>query len=468
MTSTRAQRLRRCLLVLAVALGLVLPGGNAGAEDRDDLARQREQAREEMERLRSSLEGVDTDLAETYLALEEANSRLPVAEQELARAQEELAAAERTAQQVDDRLSVAEAERESLAAEISAAEQRIADSEHALGELARSTYRGGTSVSTLSVVFEASSSEEFVRQYTALDAAVRSQTQVLDDLEEATAVTRNQEARQQAVTERITELKAEADAAVAAADQARAAAAARKAEIEELRADQERLAADLEAQKEEVSVDLHEVEARDRELEQDIARIDAENRRRAEEAARRQAEEAARQQADEAARQQAEEARGRDDASRARPGGATGGGSTASGGFFPVVPTPMVVTSPYGMRLHPIQNIWWMHYGVDLRSACGSPQRTTMSGTVTATKPAAGNSSHGNQVIVNHGIVGGDSYVTVYNHLTRFAVSPGQSVSAGQVIGYTGATGNVTGCHVHYEIWRDGSTIDPMTLPGWN
>lgn len=461
-TTTRPRRLRRSLLVLALAVGLVLPGGAAGAEDRDDLVRQREQAQEERDRLRSSLEGVDADLAETYLALEDANNRLPIAEQELAQAEEELAAAERTAQQVADRLSVAEAEQESLTAEIAAAERRIADSQDALGELARNTYRGGNSMSALSLVFDASSSEEFVRQYTALDAAVRSQTQVLDELEEATAVTRNQEARQQAVTERITELKAEADAAVAAADQARADAAARKAEIEQLKAEQERLAADLEAQKEQVSADLSEVEARDRELEQEIARIDAENRRRAEEDARRRAEEAARRQADDDARRQAEASRSRGDAA------GSGGGSAAASAFYPVVPTPMVVTSPYGMRLHPIQNIWWMHYGVDLRSACGNPQRATMSGTVTATKPAAGNGSHGNQVIINHGIVGGDSYVTVYNHLTRFAVSPGQAVSAGQVIGYTGATGNVTGCHVHYEIWKNGSTIDPMTLPGWN
>ena len=55
-----------------------------------------------------------------------------------------------------------------------------------------------------------------------------------------------------------------------------------------------------------------------------------------------------------------------------------------------------------------------------------------------------------------------------YNHLTRFAVSSGQSISQGQAIGYTGMTGAVTGCHVHVEIWINGTAINPESLPGWN
>lgn len=125
------------------------------------------------------------------------------------------------------------------------------------------------------------------------------------------------------------------------------------------------------------------------------------------------------------------------------------------------------MTSSYGYRVYPITGGWFMHNGVDLRSACGNSQVSAASGTVSAVKPAYGNGTHGNQVIINHGIIGGNSYVTVYNHLSRFAVSTGESVSQGEVIGYTGATGNVTGCHVHFEVWKNGSTIDPMGLPGF-
>jgi len=128
----------------------------------------------------------------------------------------------------------------------------------------------------------------------------------------------------------------------------------------------------------------------------------------------------------------------------------------------PPVPRPLHVTSPYGYRVYPITGGWFMHKGVDLRSACGNPQVAAAAGTVVKIGYAASNGTHGNQVIINHGVLGGKSTVTVYNHLSRFAVSNGQRVAQGQVIGYTGATGNVTGCHVHFELWFNGSTVNPM------
>lgn len=135
--------------------------------------------------------------------------------------------------------------------------------------------------------------------------------------------------------------------------------------------------------------------------------------------------------------------------------------------FIPPVPAPVYVTSPFGMRWYPITGGHWMHNGVDLRSMCGEGQRSTAAGVVTATRPTGTTGTSGNQVMINHGIINGSSYVSVYNHLGGFAVSPGQSVSQGQVIGYTGQTGQVTGCHVHFEIWKDGSVIDPMRQPGF-
>lgn len=88
-------------------------------------------------------------------------------------------------------------------------------------------------------------------------------------------------------------------------------------------------------------------------------------------------------------------------------------------------------------------------------------------GVVTATVPAPGNSTHGNQIFINLGVVNGSSWVAVTNHLSGFNVSPGQAVTQGQVIGWTGQTGDVTGCHVHFEVWKDGTEIDPMTLPAF-
>ena len=53
------------------------------------------------------------------------------------------------------------------------------------------------------------------------------------------------------------------------------------------------------------------------------------------------------------------------------------------------------------------------------------------------------------------------------NHLSAFNVSVGQQVTQGQVIGWTGQTGKVTGCHAHFEVWKDGASINPESLPGF-
>jgi putative M23 peptidase domain protein len=131
-----------------------------------------------------------------------------------------------------------------------------------------------------------------------------------------------------------------------------------------------------------------------------------------------------------------------------------------------VIPRPLYVTSPFGMREYPFGGRW-MHNGVDLRSPCGQAQVAPGNGVVASVRPAAGNSTHGNQVFINLGNVNGHSWVAVTNHMSAFNVRPGQSVTQGQVIGWTGQTGQVTGCHVHMEVWRDGQVINPMSLPGF-
>lgn len=434
----RTRRIARAALVLTLGLGVLAPSA-ALADSRDDLVRKQQENAAEREEVESSLEGVDTDLAETYLKLEDARAKLPVAQQKLAEAEEVLAAEQRTHDQIAARLAIAEDEAVSLENAIAEGATKIDNTRAAMGELARSTYRGDNAASTISMVLDASSSEEFLRGYAVVETAARAQTQVLDDLEVAAAVGRNQRERQEAVTVRIGELKVDAAEAVEAADAARGAAEQHAAEIAELEAQMETLAATLEEQKIAYSDQLAELEADNADLAREIAAIDEENRRKEEERLAR------------------ERAAG---AAAAPP-------ASSSGSLTPPVPNPMYVTSGYGYRIYPITGGWWMHNGTDIRSACGNPQFSAADGQVTAVRPARGNGTHGNQVIINHGYIGGSSYVTVYNHLSGFAVSQGQWVSQGQTIGSTGATGNVTGCHVHFEVWRNGSTIDPMGLPGF-
>ena len=73
------------------------------------------------------------------------------------------------------------------------------------------------------------------------------------------------------------------------------------------------------------------------------------------------------------------------------------------------------------------------------------------------------NAGYGNRVIIDHGFVRGVSLSTSYNHLTSFVARPGEHVSRGQLIAYSGTTGYSTGCHLHFMVYVNGATVDPMT-----
>lgn len=129
---------------------------------------------------------------------------------------------------------------------------------------------------------------------------------------------------------------------------------------------------------------------------------------------------------------------------------------------WPVVPP--VVTSPFGMRVHPVTGIHKLHDGTDFRAPCGTPVRAAAAGTVTSAMPRG---AYGLRVDLRHGSIRGTALTTGYSHLSRFAVLPGRSVRTGQVIGYSGTTGSSTGCHLHFTVAAASGVSDPMHwLPG--
>ena len=444
---------------LAVAMLLAVAAvPPAMADDLDDLQEQQEQNEAEREQVESSLEGTDDKLAETYLELDDVKRRIPIAEQELADAEEDLAAAERHRDEVQARLETAQQQQQDLEDEIAAGEDEIAATVGAMGEVARTAYRGGDGLSTLSLIFGAGSPEEFADDYSAMSSAMRTQDQTLTDLENLQAVNRNRQVRLDAVEERIAELEVEAEQAVADAEAARQRSADLLAEVQQLKIDQEAKAAKLERLRDRYAERQAKLDEQNEQIEQEIADEIAR-------IAREQKAERERQQALLAQQQADAEASGGGGSGGGSGGGGGGGGSSSSGGsggFISPISRSLYVTSPYGMRWYPITGGYFFHSGVDLRSACGEAQMAAASGTVIGVRPAAGNGTHGNQVLIDHGVINGNSWVSIYNHMSRFAVSVGQRVSQGQVIGYTGATGNVTGCHVHFELWKNGSSLNPM------
>ena len=113
--------------------------------------------------------------------------------------------------------------------------------------------------------------------------------------------------------------------------------------------------------------------------------------------------------------------------------------------------------SAYGWRMHPIYNEMRFHAGEDIGAPSGTPILAADSGMATVI-PDNGN-GYGNYIMINHG--GGR--VTLYAHMSAFAISNGATVNQGDVIGYVGSTGNSTGPHLHFEVRVNGATTDPKS-----
>jgi murein DD-endopeptidase MepM/ murein hydrolase activator NlpD len=117
-------------------------------------------------------------------------------------------------------------------------------------------------------------------------------------------------------------------------------------------------------------------------------------------------------------------------------------------------PVRGVITSPYGERERPGSGDVEFHTGVDIATGPGNFIRATADGIVSF---SGWNGGSGNLVVLEHGF----GFSTLYCHNKENAVKVGQKIKRGDVIGYVGATGNATGPHLHYEIWKDGNPVNP-------
>ena len=118
------------------------------------------------------------------------------------------------------------------------------------------------------------------------------------------------------------------------------------------------------------------------------------------------------------------------------------------------------ITSAFGMRIHPVYKYALMHNGIDMACPQGTPIYATRAGTVTTASYQAGGAGY--YVSINHG----DGFSSIYMHMTNYVVSIGQSVAAGQLIGYVGSTGVSTGPHLHFGVSYAGTYVNPMAYIG--
>ena len=113
------------------------------------------------------------------------------------------------------------------------------------------------------------------------------------------------------------------------------------------------------------------------------------------------------------------------------------------------------IASGFGMRVHPIYKIAKMHTGLDFSADIGTEIYATGDGTIEAVDSKL--SGYGHHVIIQHGY----GFESLYAHMSKVIVRPGEKVTRGQVIGYVGNTGASTGPHLHYEVLRNGEKVDP-------
>ncbi len=122
-----------------------------------------------------------------------------------------------------------------------------------------------------------------------------------------------------------------------------------------------------------------------------------------------------------------------------------------------IKPVDNVLTSAYGMRTHPVMGYKTMHGGVDFRSEIGSAVYATGNGTISSRRYAG---TYGRMIIIDHGY----GFESRYAHLSSYAegIQEGQRIERGDLIGYTGNSGMVSGPHLHYEVLRNGKHVDPL------
>jgi murein DD-endopeptidase MepM/ murein hydrolase activator NlpD len=114
------------------------------------------------------------------------------------------------------------------------------------------------------------------------------------------------------------------------------------------------------------------------------------------------------------------------------------------------------IASGFGYRVDPVYKTTKFHAGLDFAAPLGTPIYATANGTV----ETAGNTGngYGNHVVIHNGY----GYATLFGHMFKVKVRPGQKVKRGEVIGWVGSTGKSTGPHCHYEVHRNGEPVDPV------
>ncbi len=478
---------------VSIALAAALALGFGTPVFADDLEDRKSALESEISEVQQSIEYLDKDITETIAQLKVYQGQLPAAQQALADAQGRVESAANEVSALAMRVQLAEETKTKISDQLAKDKAAIEDTRKVIGQIATQAYKNGGVPSDVSLMLGADGAESLTNSMDMVDQALRGQNAAMDRLSQQSATNANSQARLTAVEAEIKDLKSQAEAALQAEQAARDAAATEKAKVDTLIADTSALSAKLQKQKPIIEAQLASVEKAHEKVTADIAerqRRLLEEARKAEEARlKAEAEERARVENERRAAAAAEAARIENERRAAE---AAAQNRPAPVPVAPVAPAPVApviqppapgnpsafkllspvngpVSSGFGWRPTPIGSIdfngtgGYTHTGLDYGVGCGTPLYAPASGEVWYADSDALQGA-GNRIVLNHGVRAGNALATNYYHLASFNVYPGQRVSAGQLIGYTGTTGNSTGCHLHFETVLNGSLVDPSGL----
>ncbi|WP_344222100.1 peptidoglycan DD-metalloendopeptidase family protein [Kribbella sancticallisti] len=408
--------------------------------DPPDPAAKKKQLDSQINESKADLHESYDQLAKSVAAYNQAETRYKVVQARYAVAQGKLAAAKAADVVAASKLRQAESALQNALNEVAAGEQVIVLQKQVAGRAAQSAYQQQNSLVGLSIVLKGASPADVATGVQVQKNVFGIQGNTIAKLNNAQAQLASKRAKLTAAEKIVAAQRAEAARTVQQVTALTKQVAQDKAEAAKLA--QAQLTAYKAAEKD-----------KNTELAQYNALVAERNRVQQILIARARAEKLAAAKR-KAAREAAERAKAKKE--NRPPRDVPDDPGTSSGLSYPI---NTYITSPYGMRFHPVLHYWKLHDGTDFGGGCGTPIRAAASGVVS---DRYYNGGYGNRLFLSNGVIKGSSITTVYNHLSKYKVRVGQRVSKGQVIGYVGTTGYSTGCHLHFMVYQDGQVVNPM------
>lgn len=414
--SSKKRRLARGV-ALALAVLLMLPVRTL-ATTIDEVQNRQEELKQENEDLQAKIDALKEDEEAALAYQEELTGKIDENEQKIDQARA-------TIEEMNGKIK-------ELEARISLSEEKYQGTIEAFKERLKALYvSGGSSLGALEILLDSESLSEFFTRQELVEVMAQRDQSMLDQLDAYMEETQGDREELVAAQKEVADSKKAIEAA--------------QDELEVLYEENDLLVASLEGQQAQAQEQIAANEAEDAELQAQLEALIAERNRQEEEK---------RQQA--LQNQQAQNGGSDGGEGATQPSGGTGVEPVTPGlqsGFSPIWPLPGVgvgsITGHFG-------DMYFNgpHNGLDIGASYGTPIVAAQAGEVIS---AQYHWSWGNNVLIWHN----ETFSTRYAHMSSIAVSAGQYVEQGQIIGYVGSTGESFGNHLHFEVYYGGSRVDP-------